>query len=375
MRIRRSAARLLGSAYSTTSATPPLDMAPPTDHLPPPPPPLPHLALCSTTESRGGGSSSSLDATFGERCELNRSAWDLIAELSLSDPQVEDDLVDKYFVHVTTRASWLFSPTVPAVSAKKKKKKQAMVGASRVQLRSEFEKKAIVNSKVKKNQNGGQAKDTKVRQEEHEEVASEVWNCKKNDGKGWQCHRKVSRPDSLCDYHFMKKRSYLNPGLASTMEQETVMVAAQPTASKPSTSSKSKPQKMKSSNDFNATEGFYYYAGFGFRNKRHYRSSVDDYVPIKQQEEEDSIKKEHALYLSQTEVKGHEDETNQTTAFGDDIMGIADIDEDSSDYGYNGISTAGSSIAGASNGGNKRKIRRKKQGRKPIKARSLMSLM
>lgn len=88
MRIRRSAARLLGSAYSTTSATPPLDMAPPTDHLPPPPPPLPHLALCSTTESRGGGSSSSPDATFGERCELNRSAWDLIAELSLSDPQV-----------------------------------------------------------------------------------------------------------------------------------------------------------------------------------------------------------------------------------------------------------------------------------------------
>jgi hypothetical protein len=43
-----------------------------------------------------------------------------------------------YFVHVTTKASWLFSPTVAAIFAqkkkkkKKKKKKQVMADAGKV---------------------------------------------------------------------------------------------------------------------------------------------------------------------------------------------------------------------------------------------------
>jgi len=86
MRIRKSASRLLGSAYSA-SAAPPVGAAPPFDLLPPPPPAA-HLAPCTATESCGGTGFSGPSASSAEPCELSRSPWDLIAELSLSDPQV-----------------------------------------------------------------------------------------------------------------------------------------------------------------------------------------------------------------------------------------------------------------------------------------------
>jgi hypothetical protein len=45
------------------------------------------------------------------------------------------------------------------------------------------------------------------------------------------------------------------------------------------------------------------------------------------------------LHLSLNKVKSHGNETNPTTIFGDDIMEIMDIDEDSSNDDYNGISS------------------------------------
>jgi hypothetical protein len=91
MRIRKSAARLLGSAYSATAAPAP-GAAAPSEHLltpQPPPPPPPHLASCSAPlESCAWGGYSSHATASGESCELSRSPWDLIAELSLSDPKV-----------------------------------------------------------------------------------------------------------------------------------------------------------------------------------------------------------------------------------------------------------------------------------------------
>ncbi|CAL4933809.1 unnamed protein product [Urochloa decumbens] len=358
MRIRRNAARTLGSAAS--AAAPLLDAAPQSDLLKTPPPP--HLAPCSARESRGGGSFSSLDSASGKCCDFNRSCWDVIDELDGSDPQTEDELLDKYLVHAT---SWLFSAIVPAVSAEKKE-----LAADTAQLQPEAKK----NAKIKQ-----------------EEGGAELWSCKKNDGKGWRCPRKVSRPDSLCDYHFVQQRYYWNPDFALTMEEGTAKKKKAPlqAALKPSTGSKQpRKKKKKASTDFNATEGFYYYAGFGFRSKRHCRSSsVDDSVPTKQEEEEDSIKKEEeqeqpkdSSHPSQVEAdEGHGDD--QTAARGDapicddDISGIAGADEVSSDNDCDEICVAGSSMDGngdpqASNGGSERKIRRK-----PVKARSIMSLM
>ncbi|OEL28709.1 hypothetical protein BAE44_0010272 [Dichanthelium oligosanthes] len=218
-----------GTQHQCPPSPPPGFRSPPLELLPPP-----HLVSCSTHKSRGKGSLLSPNAASGERYELSRSPWDLIAELSLSDPQVEDDLLDRYFIPVTTRASWLFSATLPAVSTKKKK-----LAADRAQQRPEVTKKAAM-SKEKENQECGQAKKKAnvMQEEEDQKEESQVWNCKKNDGKRWQCHRKVNRPNSLCGYHSVQKRSYLNPDFASTMEEEASMGAPLPAASKRSTGSK-----------------------------------------------------------------------------------------------------------------------------------------
>jgi len=89
MRIRKSAARLLGSAYSASTSAAPAPGAPAPPELLLTTPPPPHLAACSPPpESSGWGGYSGHATASGEACELSRSPWDLIAELSLSDPQV-----------------------------------------------------------------------------------------------------------------------------------------------------------------------------------------------------------------------------------------------------------------------------------------------
>ena len=133
--------------------------------------------------------------------------------------------------------------------------------------------------------------------------------------------------------------------------------------------------RKKPTSDFNATEGFYYYAGFGpFRSKRHCRSGgTNEPVPVKQEEEEQVA--EHASPPAADQARTAEDANlaaaphhNDVSTCDDDIAGIAGVDEDSSDEDYDGIGIAGSS------GGGKRKTPWKRW-RKPVKARSLKSLM
>ncbi|XP_066341075.1 uncharacterized protein [Miscanthus floridulus] len=388
MRIRKSASRLLGSAYSA-SAAPPVGAAPAFDLLPPPAPAA-HLAPCSATGFSGPSASSA------EPCELSRSPWDLIAELSLSDPQVEDDIVDKYFVHVTTRSSWLFSATMPAASSTKKKNLQAAAGGDSTKLRRDTVKKPAAMSKEKE---GEANKKAKVKKEEGQNAgAARVWLCKKNDGKRWHCNRPVSQPDTLCEYHFVQKRSYLNPDFefpsVAKLEEAApvpvpVPVPVPAAASKSST--RNKPRKKKPGSDLSATEGFYYYAGFGpFRSKRQCRSGGMNGppVPAKQEEDEDHAKDDASPSQQQAEVDEGHDDTNQTATAAcgdassceDDTAGIAGVDEgSSSDDDFDGLGISGHSMNGngdpkASNGDGKRKIPWKRW-RKPVKARSLKSLM
>jgi hypothetical protein len=59
----------------------------------------------------------------------------------------------------------------------------------------------------------------------------------------------------------MKKHSYLNLEFASPMDKDKVMVVAPTIASKPSSSSNAQNKKL--ANNYDATESFYYYSGFG----------------------------------------------------------------------------------------------------------------
>uniref|UniRef100_A0A453MCJ3 Uncharacterized protein n=1 Tax=Aegilops tauschii subsp. strangulata TaxID=200361 RepID=A0A453MCJ3_AEGTS len=106
MRIRRSASRLLGSAASASCTEAP--------RFEPPPPPAPAPARES-----GAGFLGPKTSSGGEPCcELSRSPWDLMAQLDLSDPQVEKLFVETCFMSVSWRGSWLFpaSITMPAGS-------------------------------------------------------------------------------------------------------------------------------------------------------------------------------------------------------------------------------------------------------------------
>ncbi|NP_001338885.1 uncharacterized protein LOC100501237 [Zea mays] len=388
MRIRKSASRLLGSAYSASAASP-VDSTPPFSPLPPPPPPPPpHLAPCSAPEYCGGLGFSSPSSSSAEPCELSRSPWDLIAELSVSDPQVEDDIVDKYFVHVATRSSWLFSATVPAASAKKKSSSTSGDSKHKQQLRRD----AVNKSATSKEKVGEANKKAKVKKEEEGQDGdrgARVWLCKKNDGKRWHCNRPVSQPNTLCEYHSVQKRSYLEAPSVAKLEE----APAPAPAAAPKSSARNKPRKKKPGSDVSATEGFYYYAGFGpFRSTKRQCKSGGTNEPAPAKEDDEGNQAKHASPGQKAEVdEGHHDDTttNQTAtaAYGDtsscedDIAGtIAGVDEGSSDDDdFDGLGISGHSMNGngdpkASSGDVKTKIPWKRW-RKPVKARSLKSLM
>ncbi|OEL33093.1 hypothetical protein BAE44_0005888 [Dichanthelium oligosanthes] len=374
MRIRKSTSRLLGSAYSTPIAPPPKILASP-----------PHQAVClAPLGSYNVGGSSSTVAVSEEICELNRSPWDLIDDHPLSDPQVVDDLLDNYYIDVEYRACWLFSARMPGNSIAKKKPAMDMAGKDNTRLqvpkkttmkKAKMPKKDAIKKK-KENKEGKTKNKVKVKKEEREEVAAQGRMCKKNDGKGWQCKRPATHANSLCEHHFIKqKRSNLNPKFDSVMEEEKETIVASAAASKPSCSSKTR--KKKPANDFNATEGFYYYSGFGlFHNKRRCWSTTHNSAPPppapKQEEDEESPK--DASPLSQAKVDSDYGINNGASAQDDmpsyyDNNDIAGIDEGSSDEDYSQGSP------GRSNINMNRKKNPWKNWRKTVKARSLKSLL
>jgi hypothetical protein len=303
---------------------------------------------------------------------------------------VEDDLVDKFFVSVTCRPSWLFRASMPVTFIKKEKHAIGAVdGCSTTSSQPRSKKapnKLAAVSKEKESEPKKKAKVNKEEDHQDQEVKQPTYKCKKNDGKRWQCRRLVSSPNSLCDYHFYQKRAYLNPEftalVAAEAEVEAEMEVPRPQpapASKPATSSK--PRKKRPRHDFGASEGFYYYAGFGpCRSKRHYGSndSMNEYVPPMEKEEEPggdgSPTNEQAQAAS--------DDTIQQLAAGRDGKSssdvIAGVDEESSDDHYElGSSVRHMNGSGEHRFGDSRSKRNEgwKRQRKPVKARSLKSLM
>uniref|UniRef100_R7W2G9 Uncharacterized protein n=1 Tax=Aegilops tauschii TaxID=37682 RepID=R7W2G9_AEGTA len=218
MRIRRSAPRLLGSAASASCTEPP--------RFEPPPPPAPAPA-----HESGAGFLGPKTSSGGEPCcELSRSPWDLMAQLDLSDPQVEKLFVETCFMSVSWRGSWLFpaSITMPAGSIREEEDLAVdMVDGVILKLHKAVEKM-----------------DSKLKPYKGVKVNKGVWRCRKNDGKRWCCRRPASKPNSYCSYHSDQKLS----------------VGDKPRRKRP---------------DIDLGEGFYYYAGFGPGTKKRRTSSSD----------------------------------------------------------------------------------------------------
>jgi hypothetical protein len=246
----------------------------------------------------------------------------------------------------------------------------------KVAKKKSAKKTVIGNKHGEKNPSSPKKKKERLKAQEEDDdyVADEgeqLWMCKKNDGKTWFCRRTVSQPDSYCLYHSEPKRVPQLPSLAA-----------------------SKPSKRRRKRALDIAEGFYYYAGFGpSRSKRQCRPSssvmespsdeLKEPDELQEQasaeENEEAPPEEHAdLTTAQPQVDDADEPDHQVASarvdepMCVDTVGIAGCDEESSDdaFAWNGEPR----VVGA-NGGIKRKSPFKKRWRKPVKARSLKSLM
>uniref|UniRef100_A0ACD6AA51 Uncharacterized protein n=1 Tax=Avena sativa TaxID=4498 RepID=A0ACD6AA51_AVESA len=324
MRIRRCASRVLGSSASAPAL--------PRFELPPPPPPPAHAGSVAASAT---SCSSSL-----EPCKLSLSPWDLMDQLHPSDPQAEKIFLETYFVAVAWRASWLFQSSMPAACSIKEEEQQEEDTAVDVVDGVIFELHVCgKNAARKKNEMKPNMNKVKIKAEESDATTAggqtpPVWRCKRNGGKTWFCRRPASRPNSFCSYH--------------------------------------SDQKPKRKRDTGVGEGFYYYAGFGARSKRHRVSgsgsdAVPEPPPPAGQEEEAAVEEEKHIDFTAGQAEadnGAEHQPVPPASVVDRTAGIAGWDEEeSSDDGA--VKTRDT----------KRKSPLKKRWRKPVKARSLKSLM
>ncbi|XBI75164.1 hypothetical protein VPH35_068568 [Triticum aestivum] len=173
MRIRRSASRLLGGAAAPFAPAPP-PSDPPRFELPPPPPSPP--ATDQTHESSAGLVAPEASSCGQPCCELSTSSWELMAELDLSDPEVEECFEKTYF-RTTRRASWLFPSSISMPNGSIKEKTTAdMVNRS-------------INIAAKMME--GKKNESKSKTNKGIKVKKGVRTCKKRDGKKPQKKRPV----------------------------------------------------------------------------------------------------------------------------------------------------------------------------------------
>lgn len=83
-----------------------------------------------------------------------------------------------------------------------------------------------------------------------------IISCNKTDGKGWQCRREAKEGHSLCDHHLAQLRSYHNNNSNSSSNTKVVPEKV------PGAGRRPRGSKLASTTAVNPSE-FYYYSGFG----------------------------------------------------------------------------------------------------------------
>ncbi|KAL6899819.1 hypothetical protein ACP4OV_006477 [Aristida adscensionis] len=271
MRIRRNATHLLSSASTSASGLAPTiallsELSLPT---PPPPPPPPSLAMPGSLV--GAGSPGRSTATI-EICQLSRSPWDLLVELNLQDPQVEDDILDEYFVNVPSRLSWFSNSSISGSSKGKGKLVVPTSVGDNLRPQREVANRALKKISAISQDTGEEESEAK------EEPKTKVGICKKTDGRKWHCKEKVSAPqNTLCDYHMSKKLSNSNRKIVSAAAVLALPMSTAGATPEPAASSKPQKKKLAHDQDFTGSDGFYYYTGFGpCHSKKLCRANMDN---------------------------------------------------------------------------------------------------
>ncbi|KAI5009281.1 hypothetical protein ZWY2020_011376 [Hordeum vulgare] len=306
MRIRRSASRLLGGAAVAIAIAPTTAPAP-SDPLRSEQSPSPPPATTDPAPESSGDLVAPEASSCGEPCcDLNQSPWDLMAELDLSDPEVEEHFEKTYFIGTTRRASWLFPSDIIMPNGSIKEK----TTVNMVDEVTHMDTKTLV----------GKKNERKPKRNKGLKIKKGVWTCKKRDDK--KAHN---------------KRPAVEMGNA-----------------------------------------FYYYDGFGpsRSTKRHCRSSgrssVLEEPPIKQQKDEACPKTRFGFSAGQADDTDHvvpESIRVEEPRLNGSNADILSCDQESSDNEVLGC------YEKQLHDITMRKSPFKKRWRKPVKARSLKSLM
>ncbi|XP_044504256.1 uncharacterized protein LOC123224583 isoform X2 [Mangifera indica] len=172
-------------------------------------------------------------------------------------------------------------------------------------------------------------KDTKMEGEFGFEKKFKTLYCNKTDGKGWQCRNEAKAGHTMCDHHLSLIKSYGNDISSSSFTKKSdkgIAVRRGRARAKKGSSSSSNPYE------------FYYYSGFGpLWGKRRGVDKINEGKKFEDGDVEDMNKDEKTPSSSQIE----------------DFEFVDDEDDDDDENGDS----------------------RKKRIRKPVKARSLKSLM
>ncbi|KAL5727292.1 hypothetical protein ACHQM5_000506 [Ranunculus cassubicifolius] len=261
-------------------------------------------------------------------CELNRSLWDVIPLTTLQSEygfQAEDE--DEYTYH-TVGEEPVYSPdSIASLYGNKlvknvKRDEVLEEGYDEMEEESEIYRRPYVRKKGKKK--------------------NEVFNyvrCAKTDGKGWQCKTKAKEGELLCEHHLVQLQNYAHN--YNYTSRKTVKDKKVPAKSILAANRKRNSGRISS----NSPADYYFYSGFGpWKTKR--RGAVE----TKKEDEElvDANTDQTSSSSSLRDSKTH-DRNNDNPDIGVDYMYEDDSDEDDE-------------------GGEKRI-------RKPIKARSLKSLL
>ncbi|KAF5451643.1 hypothetical protein F2P56_026733 [Juglans regia] len=204
---------------------------------------------------------------------------------------------------------------------------------------------------------------------DHSEERSRSWNefgseklrlggrsscCQKTDGKGWQCRNEAKEGQSFCDHHLSLLRSYNNTiGSLRRVPAEAAAVAGAPRARGRAG------KKGSSSNPYE----FYYYSGFGplWGRKRGDRRSGGNKRNMEAAKLVDNNGAATNITTATTTAQRDHQNTPSSSQF--DNGGDFDYMDEEDDDDHEDEDAAANNDSG------------KKRMRKPVKARSLKSLM
>ncbi|KAJ3706315.1 hypothetical protein LUZ61_010020 [Rhynchospora tenuis] len=274
-------------------------------------------------------SNPSICASSGELCELNQSPWDVYPNLHFFTSSFKDVESTPCLKEAKEEVPDTISANDKGILGNSPEKETIEESETKpLQVCKRVDVKKITEKKTRTKKKKGNCKTTPIL-------------CKKNDGKKWSCKRPAQLPNSFCEYHLTQSRSYYsNQTEKEAYEQE----------------SRRKTRKKKATvrGVVTSSSPYYYYNGYGpySRKRRGARNaeSGDDTMHV------DDKKKVG------DDVAMHVDDEKKVDECDEPVAGV--VEEEDCVVDDKAIS--------GSNGEGKRV---KKRRRKPMKCRSLKSLL